>query len=156
MCPPEKRSGANHPGPIQAGPGSAEAPRVGPSGVDGTSKEIPLPKSLSNLVNGLRAGHGITSQPSLSMSGGARPDLVPMVVCVTRGGGFTTFLTVLATLYALKEESTGDVILMHSYSLDAGALTSLLEASPKDGRSDEIRFEISMRAPGPDGTFPST
>lgn len=130
--------------------------RVGRSEPHGSSQEIVLPKSLRRLVDGLRAGVGITSQPSLLMRGGARPDLVPIVVCITRGGGFTTFLTTLATLYALKEEGTGDVILMHSYSLDAAALRSLLEASPKDGGSDEIRFEISMRAPGPDGTFPST
>ena len=138
------------------GNSKGEAPRVGPSGVDGASKEIKLPRSLERLVNGLRAGHGISSLPSLSTNAGARPDLVPIVVCITRGGGFTTFLTVLATFSALKEEVSGETILMHSYSLDVGALTSLLESSPKDGRSDEIRFEISMRAPGPDGTFQST
>jgi len=133
-----------------------QPPRVGPSAGSGASKEITLPRSLQRLVDGLRAGHGTTSLPSLSMTGGARPDLVPIVVCITRGGGLTTFLTCLATLYALKEEGSGETILMHSYSLDAGALTSLLEASPRDGNSDEIRFEISMRAPGPDGTFQST
>jgi len=143
-------------GPRKKASTTPESPRVGSAGRDQVSKEVILPKSLQNLVNGLRAGHGITSQPSLLISGGARPDLVPIVVCITRGGGFTTFLTALATLYALKEEATGEVILMHSYSLDVGALTSLLEASPKDGHSDEIRFEISMRSPGPDGTFPST
>jgi len=139
-----------------AGKSSGEAPRVGVSAADGVKKEIRLPASLQNLVNGLRRGLGITSQPSLSMQDGARPDLVPIVVCITRGSGFTTFLTALATLYALKEESTGEVILMCSYSLDAAALTSLLAHSPKDGHSDEIRFETSMRAPGPDGTFRST
>jgi len=133
-----------------------EAPRVAPSVVDGGSKEIRLPRALQSLVDGLRDGHGITSRPSLSMSGGARPDLVPIVVCVSRGGGLMRFLTCLATLYALKEEGTGDVILMHSYSLDAEMLMSLVRGSRRDGPSDEIQFEISMRAPGPDGTFRST
>ncbi len=126
------------------------------SAVDGTSKEITLPSALQNLVNGLRAGHGIISQPSVSIHGGVRPDLVPIVVCVSQGAGLTRFLTCLATLYALKEESSGDVILMHSYSLDAGMLTSLLAHSPKDGDGGEIKFEISMRQPGPDGTFLNT
>ncbi len=137
------------------GSNSGDAPQVGTSHVDGVRKEIRLPSSLQRLVDGLRRGHGTTSQPSLLMKGGARPDLVPIVVCITRGSGFTTFLTALATLYALREEGSGETILMHSYSLDTAVLTSLLEASPKDGRSDEIRFEISMRAPGPDGTFQS-
>ncbi len=132
-----------------------DPPRVGLSEGFGTGKEIRLPKVLRRLVDGLRGGVGITSQPSLSIVGGARPDLVPIVVCVSRGTGLTSFLTSLATLYALKEEGTGDVILMHSYSLDAAALRSLLETSRKAGNSDEITFEISMRAPGPDGTFQS-
>jgi len=143
MCPPDSNP-------------SGEAPRVGPSVVDGSLKEIRLPSVLQSLVDGLRAGHGTTSVPSLSMSGGARPDLVPIVVCTTPGPGFTTFLTALATLYALREEATGDVILTLSYSLDGEALTSLLASSRRVGKKGGITFEISMRAPGPDGTFRST
>jgi len=120
------------------------------------SKEVKLPASLNALVNGLRAGHGINSQPSLSTNAGARPVLVPIVVSLTRDGGFTTFLTALATLSALKEEVSGDVILTHSFSLDVGVLMSLLETSRKGGILDVIRLEISMQSPGPDGTFRST
>jgi len=118
--------------------------------------DIPLPPALKNLVNGLRAGVGITSQRSLSMPAGAKPDLVPIVVCVSRGTGLTNFLTSLATLYALREAATGERILMLSFSLDAAAIMSLLQSSQISGNSAEITFEISMRSPAPDGTFPST
>ena len=117
---------------------------------------ITLPPSLDALVNGLRAGHGISSPRSPLMKGGGMQVLRPIVVCLSHADGLTTFLTALATLSALKEETSGDVILTHSFSLDAGALTSLLETSRKGGGSDVIRFEISMQAPGPDGTFQNT
>jgi len=120
------------------------------------SKSILLPPSLKALVDGLQAGHGISSARSPLTSDGGPRVLRPIVVCLTRKGGFTTFLTALATLSALKEERSGDVILTHSFSLDVGALTSLLETSRKGGNTDEITFEISMQSPGPDSTFQST
>ena len=134
----------------------ADPPRVGPSAEPGNSKPTRLGRGLENLAVGLRAGVGITSQRSVSMIGGEIPDLVPVVVCLSREDGFTTFLTALATLCALKEERSGDVILMQSFNLDVGALTSLLETSRASGNAAVIRFEISMKSPGPDGTFAST
>jgi len=103
-----------------------------------------LPRSLENLAIGLKAGVGITSQRSLSHRAGGQPVLVPTVVCITLATGFMTFLTTLATLSALSEERSGDVILTQSFNLDRGALKSLLESSLKDGSSEEIKFEIMM------------
>lgn len=120
------------------------------------SAGITLPPSLDALVNGLRAGHGITSPHSPLTKGGGTQVLRPVVVCLSHGSGLTTFLTALATLSALKEEVSGDVILTQSFSLDVGALTSLLESCQQGGGSDVIRFEISIQSPGPDGTFQST
>lgn len=120
------------------------------------SSEIILPPSLDALVNGLRAGHGITSPHSPLTKGGGTQVLRPVVVSLSRGGGLTCFLTALATLSALKEEVSGDVILTQSFNLDVGALTSLLESSQIGGNSDVIRFEISIQSPGPDGTFQNT
>lgn len=120
------------------------------------SSGITLPPSLDALVNGLRAGHGITSPHSPLMKDGATQVLRPIVVCLSHVDGLTTFLTALATLSALREERSGDVILTQSFSLDVGALTSLLEHCQKGGNSDVIRFEISIQAPGQDGIFLNT
>jgi hypothetical protein len=120
------------------------------------SKELELPASLKRLVNGLRAGRGTTSLLSPSTRGGARPDLVPIVVSLSHRDGFSHFLTTLASLSALKEEGTGETILTHSYNLDAGMLMSLVESCRSVGNSAEITFAISMRAPAPDGTFRNT
>ena len=150
MCPARSGSGGPKKGSTtHAPPSVASAP-------DLTSEEVRLPDSLRSLVNGLRRGVGITSQRSLSMIGGVRPDLVPIVVCLSRDAGFTTFLTSLATLSALREEGSGDVILMLSFNLGVGAFTSLLATSAKDGKKGVITFEISMPQPAPDGTYPST
>jgi len=127
------------------------------SASDGASRpEIKLPRALDNLVIGLRAGHGITSPRSPLTKDGVRPDLVPIVVTFSHETGLKSFLTCLATLSALKEVRSGDVILTFSFNLLRADLTSLLETSRKGGPSDEIPFEISMQAPGPDGTWQNT
>ncbi len=157
MCPNKK-------GPILAdavkaslaSPHSVHRKHAVHSGELSTSKEIRLPKSLRGLVAGYRAGHGINSSRSLSTVDGIRPDLVPIVVSLSAESGFKTFLTALATLSALREEGSGDVILTHCFSLDCAELIQLLQTYRGSGRSAEITFEISMQAPGQDGTFQST
>lgn len=123
---------------------------------DNSSSEVRLPSSLQRLAAGLRAGGGASSQRSLSMIDGERLDLIPIVFSLSPSGGLTRFLTVLGTLRALREESSGERILMLSWGLEREDLKSLLESSLNDGDSGEITFELSIPAEGPNGMSPST
>lgn len=114
-----------------------------------------LPRPLQTLVAGLKAGSGTTSPRSHLMNVGGRPDLIPIVFSITPGGGLTRFLTTLGTLSALKEERSGERILMLSWGLEREDLRSLLQTSVDDGGAGEIAFDLSIPAEVPNGTSPS-
>jgi len=135
---------------------SAPPVEVGPSVIAGDKNEVRLPTALQNLLLGYGAGHGITSPHSPLTRDGVTPDLVPIVVSLSAESGLTTFLTCLATLSALKEVRSEDVILTLSFNLDPQLLTSLLATYPSSGSSDEIPFVISMQSPDANGIFRST
>lgn len=113
-------------------------------------------KVYKRLVDGLKAGRGLTSQLSPLMRDGARPDLIPIVFSALPSGGLRRFLTALATSYALREDDTGERMLILSWGLEAEALRSLLQTSLDDGDSDEITLELSMPVREQSGTSPST
>ena len=121
-----------------------------------TPASIILPRPLQRFLDGLRAGRGISSQPSPLTTDGARPDLTPIVCSLSRAGGLTHFLTTLATISAWNEEGTGEPILMLSWGLEPEALKSLLETSGERGGAGEIAFSVTMSAGEPAGTSPST
>jgi len=103
-----------------------------------------LSPAQQQWLDGLQAGNGLSSGLSRLTNVGVKPDLVPIVVSLSPGDGLARFLTVLATSSALKEESTGELMLMLSLGLEREALRSLLGSSPSDGDSDEIGFDLLM------------
>lgn len=124
--------------------------RSNPAGSD-----IRLPPSLASLVRGLKAGRGRISQRSLLTDAGVRPDLTPIVVTISPEDGLSRFLTALGTLFALREDASGEHIVTLSFPLERGALTSLVSTSASGGSSDEIGFEISIPLLGLAATLPS-
>ena len=78
---------------------------------------VRLSPAQTKWLAGLKAGAGLTSQLSRMTTVGARPDLLPIVVSLSRGGGLSRFITTLATSYALKEDATGELMLMLSWGL---------------------------------------
>lgn len=118
--------------------------------------DVKLPRVLGGYLSGLRAGSGTSSPPSRSMIDGATSVLKPIVLSLSAGTGLKRFLTCLATIYALKEERSGEHMVTLCWGLEREALKSLIETSPKDGNSDEIAFELSMQAADPDTISPNT
>jgi len=116
---------------------------------------IKLPPVLEGLLSGLRDGSGISSPPSRSTIDGATSVLKPIVLSLSAGTGLKHFLTTLATIYALKEERSGEHMVTLSWGLEREALKSLIESSRKDGDSDEIAFDLSIQALAPDTISPN-
>lgn len=106
--------------------------------------EVKLSPVLQSLLSGLKAGGGITSLLSPSTLAGVRPDLVPIVVSLSHGDGLRLFLTSLATMYALRQEGSGERTLTLSFNLGREALQVLLDSYNNAGGSGEIPFEISL------------
>jgi len=111
------------------------------------SNSVKLSRAQQQWLDGLKAGDGLTSPLSRLTPVGERPALLPIVVSLSPGDGLRRFLTVLATSYALKEDDTGELMLMLSWDLERGVLRSLVETSPRDGNAGEIGFEILMPVP---------
>jgi len=118
--------------------------------------DVRLPPVLEHYLSGLRNGSGTSSPPSRSTIDGATSVLKPIVLSLSRGTGLKHFLTSLATIYALKEERSGEHMVTLSWGLEREALKSLIEAYPKDGNSDEIVFEVSIQALGQDSISQNT
>ena len=112
-----------------------------------------LPTSLQRLVDGLKGTSGPRSALSLLTTGGVKPDQVPIVVYRSRATGQSGWSTHLATICALKEDVTGERILMLSWDQDA---VSPFEPSETPGDSGEIRFDLLIPIEGLSGIVPST
>jgi len=117
--------------------------------------DIRLPPVLEGYLSGLRAGSGTSSPPSRSTIDGASSVLKPIVLSLSAGTGLKHFLTALATIYALKEERSGEHMVTLSWGLEREALRSLIEHSQSAGNSDEIGFDLSIQALAPDTTSPN-
>jgi len=120
------------------------------------SDTLRLSEAQTKWLDGLKDGDGLSSPLSRLTTVGVRPDLLPIVVSLSRGDGLKRFLTCLATSSALREDVTGELMLMLSWGLEPAALRSLLAESPKGGDSVEIAFEILMSVSGATGTLLST
>lgn len=118
--------------------------------------DVRLPSVLKRWETSLRNGRGSISPRSPLMTGGAQAVLKPIVLTLSAGTGLKRFLTALATIYALKEEASGEHMAMLCWGMEREALRSLIETSQSDGNSDEITFELSIAAEGPATTSPNT
>jgi len=118
--------------------------------------DVQLPQVLKQWRRGLEAGNGSSSPRSHSMTDGAQGVLKPIVLSLYAGSGLKRYLTALATTYALKEEASGEHMVMLCWDMEREALKSLIETSVSDGDSDEISFELSIAAEGPATTSPNT
>lgn len=110
-----------------------------------------LPTHLRRLVDGLRDGNGPSSLLSPSTIVGEKPDRIPIVVFLSVGDGLRTYRIALATSSALREDGTGEPILMLSWDLDPEAISQVAR-SAEAGGSDAIRFETLIPAGEPNGT----
>jgi len=121
-----------------------------------TQPDVRLPEVLKRWQSSLRDGHGSNSAPLRSTNNGGTPVLKPVVLTISSGDGLKRFLTTLASISALREERSGEHMVTVSWAMEREALKSLIETSPKDGNSEEIRFELSMAAEGPATTSLNT
>jgi len=121
-----------------------------------TPADVRLPQVLKRWHSSLQAGNGSSLPHSHSMSDGDRPVLKPIVLSISAGDGLNRFLTALATIYALKEEASGEHMVTLCWGMERAALRSLIETSQSDGSSDEIKFELSIAAEGPAITSQNT
>lgn len=121
-----------------------------------TRADVQLPEVLKQWRTSLEAGNGANLPPSHSMTVGEQGVLKPIVLSLYAGSGLKRFLTVLATIYALKEGRSGEHMVTLCWGLEREALKSLIETSRDDGDSDEIMFELSIAAEGPATTSPNT
>lgn len=129
-----------------------------PSGSVGThSPEArSLPRALQRWLTTWLESRGDNSPHSPSTIVGARPDLIPIVVGVSRGSGLKRFLTALATFSALKEAATGELILTLSWESDREDLRSVLGLSGNGGGSEGIGLKLSIPAGELPAMSPST
>ena len=121
-----------------------------------TRPDVQLPEVLKQWRRGLEAGSGSNSPHSHSMTVGEQAVLKPIVLSLSAGTGLKRFLTALATIYALKEEASGEHMVTLCWGMEREALRSLIETSVSDGDSEEIGFELSIAAEGPATTSPNT
>jgi len=120
-----------------------------------TPTDVRLPPVLKACLAGLRSGTGSSLRLSPSTNDGAQAVLKPIVLSLSAADGLRTFLTALATIYALREEASGEHMVTLCWGMEREALRSLIDSSRKDGDSDEIGFELSIAAEGPATTSPN-
>lgn len=99
-----------------------------------------LPTSLQNLVDGLKGGSGPRSLLSHSMTVGVKPDRVPIVVYRSRGNGSNDYRETLATICALREDASGERILMLSWDLQPSG--SPLDGDAPNGPTAETLYDV--------------
>lgn len=111
------------------------------------SSSVKLSRAQQQWLDGLKAGDGLTSPLSRMTTVGEKPVLLPIVVSLSPASGLRRFITTLATSYALREDDSGELMLMLSWGLEREALKSLVETFRRDGSSAEIGFELLMPVP---------
>lgn len=101
-----------------------------------------LPKSLQHLVDGLKGGSGPRSLLSRLTIVGEKPDRVPIVVWQSRENGSSVYRETLATISALREDASGERILMLSWGSLASDSSS--ENADLGGHTDVIEYDLLL------------
>lgn len=99
-----------------------------------------LPRSLQHLVDGLKGGNGPRSLLLRSTIVGVKPDRVPIVVYRSRENGSSGYRETLATICALKEDASGERILMLSW--DSQPSESWDGGEDQAGPTDVTQFDV--------------
>jgi len=123
---------------------------------DNSSENSSLTPGLKQWARGLDASNGSSSLLSrLTAASAIPPVLKPIVLSLSARGGLSRYLISLATIYALREEASGEHMVTLSWDLETEAVTSVLKASQNGGTPGEIEFALTMSNEGQPGTSPS-